>query len=141
MTKLSPPNGSFESTLRHDDRCKALVHGLSQLAASDLVRLAKHAGAGKDLLLDEMNYDPARGLWCPLAVAVGADLELSAERVSTLTNQGGKRLIVTLGRREDPEFSLNPMHGVKGRFFRTHRRRDFLQALSWVVSSSAEFSR
>jgi hypothetical protein len=75
------------------------------------------------MALDTYNYDPARQLWCPLAIGLGVP-ELVGNRARTLSNEDAKVIIQEVGESLHPEFSLNPMSGTRGSFFTRNRRAD-----------------
>jgi hypothetical protein len=82
------------------------------------------------LVTDNCHYDEARGLWCPLAVAlnVPARVEVRGRRLE-LTNRRAEDAIRAIGREHDTEFSLNSVSQIEGKFYRLRRYDD----LRWLV--------
>jgi len=109
-----------------DARWAALSHGLNQLRTDQLIRILKHLDAGGEMACDSFNYDEDRQLWCPLAVGLDIPswIEQSGNDPAEMTDKVAKRIILGIGRRWRMDFSLNPLSGTPGRFFRTTRQSD-----------------
>jgi hypothetical protein len=108
-----------------DPRWSALRWGLDQLSTHELLRILAHVERGGAMVCDGFNYDEDRQLWCPLAVGLDAPRWAAKfEDPATMTNETAKRLILALGRSIRHDFSLNPMSGIGGHFFRSHREAD-----------------
>jgi hypothetical protein len=120
-----------------DDRWRALVHGLGQLSRFELLRLRRALRTPRGVILDGFNYEPIQRLWCPLAIALDVP-KIAAEEWSgrTLTNRSAKSLIIDVGREKHGGFSLNPMHGVRGEYFRHHRYRDLVRTVDWMLATA-----
>jgi len=113
----------WENMHCQDARWRALHFGLSQLSAEQLARLATWLEEGKPLALDTFNYDSLRNLWCPLAI--GLDVPAKVGRLaSTISNDEAKVIIRRAGESYRRGFTLNPMSGVAGNFFRDNRLVD-----------------
>jgi hypothetical protein len=111
---------------RGDARWMALSYGLNQLRTDQLIRILRHLDDGGDMVCDSFNYDEDRQLWCPLAIGLGIPrlITQSAGDRPKMTDSLAKSVILDVGRRLCKSFSLNPMSGTPGRFFRTTRRSD-----------------
>lgn len=118
---------------RDDPRYTALRKGLEQLNRYQLTVLAEHVASGNPVVVDGCNYDPTRGTWCPLAVALDVPGVLRRDGIVVTTDEDAKRHIVSIGTRTNPGFGLNPMRGIVGRFFTRSRRSDLLQACREVL--------
>lgn len=122
---------------RDDDRWRALAYGLGQLSRLELLRLRRALQTPGEVVLDGFNYDPVRRLWCPLAVALDVPRIAAEHRPRrTLSNGSAKSLIVDVGREKHGGFSLNPLHGVSGEYFRNHRHRDLVQVVDWMLTTA-----
>jgi hypothetical protein len=104
----------------------ALSYGLNQLRTDQLIRVLKHLDGGGDMACDSFNYDEGRQLWCPLAI--GLDVPRRIEELgidpAKMTNTLAKSVILDVGRSFRGGFSLNPLSGTPGRFFRSTRQSD-----------------
>jgi hypothetical protein len=110
---------------RTDLRWQALLHGLSQLSSFQIGHILNWIDSGRSMAIDEFNYDSDRQLWCPLAVGLGVPNLIVEERLATsLNNERAKSIIREVGAGAVPGFTLNPLRGIPGRFFRQHRIRD-----------------
>lgn len=118
---------------RDDPRYVALRRGIEQLNLHQLTVLARHMEQHKPIVLDGCNYDPVNRTWCPLAVALEVDREAQNENREFATDAEAKKYIVSIGRRTNPEFCLNPMSGVVGNYFTSSRRRDLLEICREVL--------
>jgi hypothetical protein len=108
-----------------DARCEGLHFGLDQLETTELRRLARALQHPGRVLLDGGHYDPATDLWCPLAVGLGFRDRVEAglaDRPASPDEGSARVLIAGSGQRSD--FTLNPLSGVRGEFYRTHRYED-----------------
>lgn len=131
---LGHPLEIFEARYRDDDRCRAILAGLAQLQDCDLLRLQNHVAQNKPLVLDEYNYNPHIQSWCPLAVALGMPNIVTCRQRDELTNAAAKKLIISVGRQTNSEFTLNPVRRFRGHFFTWQRRRDLRIALAWTIA-------
>ncbi len=108
-----------------DSRWMALWRGLDQLRTDQLIRLLNRLDRGGAIVCDSFNYDEERQLWCPLAVGLDVPrwLEGTGEPVA-MTDELAKEIILRIGRRVCKNFSLNPLSGIRGQFFRERRQAD-----------------
>lgn len=120
-------------SLNGDRRYLALRNGLEQLTHHQLTVLEKHVRLGQPIVLDGCNYNPMNRTWCPLAVALEVDRVARSEDREIRTDAEAREYILTVGRRTNPRFSLNPMSGIVGRFFTHSRRDDLLIACKHVL--------
>ena len=120
-----------EDLLNEDGRCQALRTGLEQLDDADLRRLRDHLDGSQPLVLDAANFDPATATWCPLAVALGLHEEAGPLPVD---DRAAKEVILAEGRRKYGAFSLNPLSGTDGVFFRQNRYEDLRALVTYLVS-------
>lgn len=78
------------------------------------------------MVYDSFNYDESRGLWCPLAI--GLDMPRLIDSIDLrgkkLTNEQAKAVIREIAEDWIPGFTLNPISGVPGRFYRESRADD-----------------
>lgn len=115
-----------------DERCAALAFGLGQLTTAELLRLRRALVGTENVLLDGGNYDPASGSWCPLAIGLGIpDQPIEA----SLTPEEGSAMILAAGRSTRPSFTLNPISGTRGQFFRDDRRGDLYRLVEWILAA------
>jgi hypothetical protein len=131
--------------LEHDLRYQALRKGLSQLEVIHLQRLRSYLLDERAIVCDSFNYDQERELWCPLAIALDVPQLLSRHEVRTMTNENAKMVISEIGRSQLGKFTLNPMSGIPGNFFRQNRVYDLqilckkiLEEKLSVISSSSK---
>jgi hypothetical protein len=118
-----------------DDRWRALMYGLGQLSRIELLRLRRALQTPGGMVLDGFNYDPVRRLWCPLAVALDVPRIVAKHWPRDVpSNRSAKNLIIEIGREHHGEFSLNPLHGVKGQYFRTDRHADLIKVVDHVLT-------
>ena len=82
---------------------------------------------------DTFNYDPARELWCPLAVGLDVPRLAKLDKTQKRDNAWGKTLITEIGRTTNPGFTLNPVSGIPGAFFRDHRERDIVATCEHIL--------
>jgi len=116
---------------RHDARWQALHFGLSQLSKEQLARLAMWLELKKPLALDAFNYDPRHNLWCPLAI--GLDVPATVGRLAvTVSNDEAKVIIRQAGESRHRGFTLNPLSGIAGRFFRGNRLVDLSRMCHFI---------
>lgn len=118
-----------------DARWQALRFGLSQLSLSQLRRLLGWLLSGKPVALDTFNYDAERQLWCPLAIGLQVP-EIVAELGAPLTNERAKALIREVGQSNCSGFSLNPLSGVPGAFFRSQRSADITEMCRFLLADA-----
>lgn len=117
-----------------DPRWAALTRGLDQLDDSHLARLWRAVSEREPLLLDNGNYDPESGLWCPLAVALDVPRFIAERGRVPLTAEEGRDVLTEVGSSKIPGFSTNPISGIPGTFYTSDRRAD-LEYLVWVASA------
>jgi hypothetical protein len=131
MTVVS---SNIDDLIRTDARCSALARGLAQLSHSELAHL-RHVLVTRpeSVLVDTYNYDVASGAWCPLAVALGVPAYVRETRTPVPDNTAAKRLILEVGREKHWTFSLNPIKGIAGDFFRDARHSDLLQLVNYLL--------
>jgi len=126
--------------MKSDPRFRAIYRGLDQLFNDELHRLLNHIRADGRLVCDEVNYDADSRSWCPLAVALDVPSYVNDVRLNDGLSDGvAKRLILDVGRRSRPDFSLNPIHGVPGHFFRESRRQDIENVCLQILSQRAPY--
>jgi hypothetical protein len=125
---------NLDALIENDARCHALTRGLLQLATSELERLEVALAESPDaVVVDSYNFDPATGAWCPLAV--GLDVPATAQaRGGILSDAQGKELIVEVGSRKHGRFSLNPMSGISGTFFRDDRHAELHRLVEYLLA-------
>jgi hypothetical protein len=118
-----------------DPRWRALHLGLGQLKDRQLLRIIRHVANGGRMVCDTFNYDPNTDAWCPLAVGLGvpgaAAAALDQER---FTNESAKAFIVKIGRHTSPTFTLNPVSGIPGTFFRDDRINDVISLCRYILA-------
>ena len=122
-----------------DLRYVALRKGLEQLDRRQLAVLVRHIQLGEPLVVDGCNYDPTTGAWCPLAVALDVRRMAERENRRLSTDAEAREYILSVGRRFNPEFGLNPMSGIAGTFFTAFRRRDLLRVSREVLNEGTFF--
>ena len=120
-------------SLAKDLRYLVLRNGLEQLTGHQLTVLTKHLESSKPMVLDGCNYDPVHGTWCPLAVALEVDRVAQGEDRQIATDAEAKEYILSIGKKTNPRFHLNPMSGTVGEFFTRSRRSDLLNACRRVL--------
>jgi hypothetical protein len=94
---------------------------------------------GEPIVVDGCNYNPTTRAWCPLAVALEVHRVAERENRRLSTDAEAKEYILSVGRRFNPEFGLNPMSGIAGTFFTTFRRRDLLRVSREVLDEGTFF--
>lgn len=113
------------SEARQDDaRYIVIRRGLNQLSTGQIKRLIRHLAGREPIVVDQFNYDADRKAWCPLAIALNVPEIVNASNIPCVSDADGKRMILEIGRKHRPDFSLNPISGVKGRFFTDNREQD-----------------
>jgi hypothetical protein len=122
----------IKGLLVSDMRCHALQTGLQQLDNADLTRLRDHMDQALPLALDTFNYDRRTGAWCPLAVGLGVDKHVDS---TGLTNDMAKAIIIAVGERKYGSFSLNPISGISGEFFRSNRYADLQGLVRYMLTA------
>ena len=116
-----------------DARWQAVHFGLCQLTNEQLFRILHHVQRGGRMVCDAYNYDPSSDSWCPLAVGLGIP-DMVAASPQSFTNDSAKALITEIGRRTCPTFSLNPISGVPGSFFRDDRVNEILSVCQYILA-------
>jgi hypothetical protein len=123
------------SQLAIDKRCKALACGLLQLSRQELDRLYDVLLATPDqIVVDTVNYDVDTDGWCPLAVGLGVP-EIARRRGGINSNADAKKLILDIGCMKHGEFSLNPISGIAGDFFRDDRYADLTVLVTYLLDN------
>jgi len=123
------------SELTTDGRCRALARGLLQLTPHELTRLYDALIADPDrVVVDTVNYDIHSDSWCPLAVGLGVP-EIAHRRGGVSSNTEAKRLILEVGCEKHGQFSLNPISGVAGNFFRHNRHSDLIALVDYILNN------
>jgi hypothetical protein len=131
------PRG-IATLLGTDARCRALAWGLRQLSVEELWRVCITLDDNPaSVVTDSCNFDPDTGAWCPLAIGLGVP-DIAAAGGGVNSDAEGKRLILEVGRLRHGEFSLNPMSGVPGSFFRGDRRADLKALTHQILDESRE---
>jgi hypothetical protein len=127
-------SSNIDDLIRTDARCSALACGLAQLSHSELAHLRDVlATRPESVAVDTYNYDVSSGAWCPLAVALGVPAYARETGTSVSDNIAAKRLILKVGREKHGRFSLNPIKGIAGDFFRDARHSDLLQLVKYLL--------
>ena len=116
-----------------DLRWQAIYFGLNQLNDGQLTRIIFHHHAGKKMCCDTYNYDAERELWCPLAIGLDVPRLAESERPSMRDNAWGKAFIAEIGETSCRGFTLNPVAGVPGAFFRTNRQADVVETCKLLL--------
>lgn len=119
-----------------DARWITMLVGLDQLDDDELSRLQSEAAlpeAESCLLTDSANYDPGSGMWCALAVGVGVPAYSLEQGVVSPTASYGRGLFVDVAQRRHPEFSTNPLSGVRGKIFTNDRLMDLRVAVHGLI--------
>lgn len=121
--------------LQSDKRCQALHFGLLQLSKQQLCKVQAALREPEGMVLDTFNYDAERKLWCPLAVGLGVP-EIAAHEFPerTVSNRYAKGMIKSIGRSLHGSFNLNPVSGVSGSFFRSHRASDLRELVDFMLA-------
>jgi hypothetical protein len=137
MNQISQDGGArICSALKTDERCRALEYGLNQLSLSELQRLQASLRVPGRIALDEYNYDPSRNLWCPLAVGLGVPAIAAQECAhGQMSNRFAKDMIRRIGRAYHGSFTLNPIKGIPGAFFRENRHVDLKNLVDFVIDA------
>jgi hypothetical protein len=129
---------NIDDLIKTDARCTALARGLTQLSRSELSHLRDVlVRRPQAVLVDTFNYNVASGAWCPLAVALGVPEFVREKAILVPDNAAAKRLILCVGRDKHGGFSLNPIKGIEGDFFRETRHSDLLQLVDYVLEQPA----
>lgn len=127
-------SSDIDDLIRTDARCSALARGLAQLSHSELAHLREVlATRPESVVVDKYNYDVSSGAWCPLAVALGVPAYARETGTPVPDNTAAKRLILRVGREKHGSFSLNPIKGIAGDFFRDTRHSDLLQLVDYLL--------
>jgi hypothetical protein len=120
-----------------DLRREAIQFGLNQLTDEQLQRILTHNRAGKAMCCDTFNYDVKRGLWCPLAIGLDVPRLAKHERPTCRNNSWGKSFITEVGQSSRRGFTLNPISGVPGNFFRNNREADIVKTCKIILAERA----
>jgi hypothetical protein len=132
MTGFDTRQLEIHTLLRTDARCRVLAEGLRQLTAAELKRLHQALTHEPDtVVVDSVNFDPVARAWCPLAVGLGVPDVPAARQIST--NDAGKQLILEVGHAKHGAFSLNPVSGIEGEFFRDTRHSDLTALVEYLL--------
>ena len=127
-------SSSIDDLIRTDARCSALAHGLAQLSHSELTHLRGVLETRPETVaVDTYNFDVDSGAWCPLAIALGVPAYAREARIQVPDNAAAKRLILEVGREKHGSFSLNPIKGTAGKFFRDARHSDLLHLVNYLL--------
>lgn len=115
-----------------DKRYIGLKRGLNQLNVRQIKRIIDFHESGRQILCDNYNYDKENGLWCPLAIGLNVHKSVSLIN-QQLTDEVAKEIIIKEGKKYDPLFSLNPLKGVEGDFFRENRQEDLIVLCKKII--------
>jgi hypothetical protein len=127
-------SSNIDDLIRTDARCSALARGLAQLSHAELAHLRDVLVTHPEsVVVDTYNYDVESDAWCPLAVALGVPAYARETRTPVPDNTTAKRLILEVGREKHGRFSLNPIKGIAGDFFRDARHSDLLQLVLYLL--------
>jgi len=110
----------------NDQRWQAIRFGLDQLTCDQLWHILDWQATGGEAVYDTVNFDPKRGLWCPLAIGLQVPevVRESGAAQTVETDEAAKSVIKEIGQSTCRGFTLNPVKGVPGRIFRKRRARD-----------------
>lgn len=132
------------ASFANDERWGRFLIGLAQLAISELGDLAQVVDrTPSEVLLDQFNYDPSSGLWCPLAIGLGVPAQLSDAETDRLSSRKGREAMIAIGRETLGDFDSNPLSGVGGNAYTVNRLRDLrlgLVATAACKTSDADTS-
>jgi hypothetical protein len=132
--RMAIVSSSIDDLIEADARCSALARGLAQLSHSELAHLRDVLATHPETVaVDTYNYDAESGAWCPLAVALGVPAYARETGAQLPDNTAAKRLILKVGREKHGRFSLNPIKGIAGDFFRDARHSDLLQLVDHLL--------
>jgi hypothetical protein len=91
------------------------------------------------MVCDKYNYDAESDQWCPLAVGLGVPEIVAASPMRLkFTNESAKVFITAVGRGSCPTFTLNPISGVPGNYFRDNRVDDIVTLCRQIIAERAE---
>lgn len=121
-----------------DERFVAIIRGLDQLQCDGLKRILIFQESGRGIVYDGGNFEPATRRWCPLAIGLGLIDEMNAGTLSVTTDAEAKIAIVREGRRNSPDFHLNPISGIKGQFYSSDRPSDLRYACETILSARGQ---
>jgi hypothetical protein len=128
---------NIDSLIKKDPRCRALARGLLQLSQFELAHLLDVLTTTPErIVVDSYNYDPSTGSWCPLAIGLGVPDTAEAQTVAS--NEEAKQLILKVGTQRRGRFSLNPVHGISGQFFRDDRHSELAELVKYIVENYAD---
>jgi hypothetical protein len=117
-----------------DARFIAVVRGLDQLSCDGLRRILAFQNSNEGIVYDGGNFDAETRRWCPLGIGLGLADEHNTTSRSITTDAEAKVLIVTEGRQLYPDFHLNPISGINGRFYSSNRASDLRLACETILS-------
>lgn len=117
-----------------DNRFVAMKHGLNQLKTEQIFKILNHVNSNEDTCVDDFNYDEDKKSWCPLAIGLGVPEIVVDRGITNLTNEIAKPLIEEVGRSQLGKFSLNPLKGIKGDYFRENRIADLVEMCNLIIS-------
>jgi hypothetical protein len=114
-----------------DSRWVGLIAGLDQLTNEQLLVLEADAiSPESNLLLDAANFDPHTQKWCALAIALKVPTLATSEKLCIDSNNAGRGFLIDVGRTTlGDDFSTNPLSGIRGEAFTSHRLDDLLLAV------------
>lgn len=112
------------SERQSDPRYIALKRGLEQLTRDEIQRILDHIDREDEVVVDHRNYDEGRDTWCPLAIGLDVPRLVSKLEIECLTDTIAKRVILRIGNEKHDDFTLNPLRGIEGQYFREQRRED-----------------
>ena len=121
--------GNYEN----DIRFVAMKRGLNQLKTEHIEKILAHLDSNGRMCVDNFNYDASNDSWCPLAIGIGVPELVEARRITNLTNETAKPLIQEIGVSKLGKFSLNPLKGIKGDYFRGNRVADLVGMCNLIV--------
>jgi hypothetical protein len=126
-----------------DKRWRGILQGLDQLRDEELLRLqtALDDPQNSKLLTDSANYDPAHDRWCALAVAIDLPKRLQGLGLTVRSNTQGREALIEVAQMDHPHFFTNPLSGVRGNAFTTHRRDDLRLAVLGILRLRSVTSR
>ena len=127
-----------QDALTSDLRWQALYRGLNQLTTDQLCRIVSHVANGGGVVCDSFNYDVTSGDWCPLAIGLAVPELVAQMHVAPVTNEWAKTFITEVGKRTCPGFTLNPISGVPGEYYRHDRVNDIVRLCHYIINQRRE---
>lgn len=122
---------------KSDGRYILLRVGLVQ--RRQLRRLVAHMKESKPLVVDTFNYDVEADAWCPLAVGLNVPALAESLGIKFRSDLEAKSFIVSVGKEVNPNFGLNPLSGVSGKFFTLNRMRDLTITCHDILRDQSHF--